>query len=150
MNCRALANRCALAAALLVAVSIPHAVAQKGNTKSDHGPIKWSTNYKAAMEQAKKSGKPAFIDFWAPWCGPCRQMLATTYKDKTVVARSAKFVPILIDVDKNREIARKYNVSAIPKVVFLDSKGEILTEEVGYLSATEFVKLMDSALAKAK
>lgn len=113
-----------------------------------HGPIAWTESLPNAQKQATKDKKVVMVDFWAEWCGPCKQMLATTYKDKAVVTQSKKFVPVLVDVDKQPSLAKKYNVEAIPTVLFLDGKGKVLTRSVGYVDKTAFLKLMNEATKK--
>src|SRR5205085_1442911 len=93
-----------------------------------HGPIAWKESLDEAKKIAAKEKKVIFVDFWAEWCGPCKKMLATTYKDKDVVARSKKFVPVLLNYDKQKALADKYNISAIPAVIFMDAKGKVLAQ----------------------
>src|SRR5579863_1524252 len=91
-----------------------------------HGPIPWTESLDGAKKVAAKDKKVMMVDFWAEWCSPCKQMLATTYKDKTVVERAKQFVPVLVNVDKQADVAKKYDVSAIPTVIFMDGKGKVL------------------------
>lgn len=130
-------------------VSVNRAYGEESAAKK-HGPIAWSEKLDDAKKQATKEKKVIFVDFYADWCGPCQQMLKTTYKDKAVVTRSKEFVPVLINVDKQPALAEMYGVSAIPTVVFLDAKGKVLTQSTGYLESKDFLKLMDAARKKAK
>lgn len=139
-----------LAAALVIAGGIAvYALADESAAKK-HGPIAWVESLKDAQKTAAKDKKVIFVDFYADWCGPCKQMLATTYKDSKVVERSKKFVPVLIDVDKQQSLAQKYQVDSIPTVVFLNAKGKVLAKNVGYADTDAFLKLMDDAQKKAK
>lgn len=63
------------------------------------------------------------IDFYAPWCGPCRALAPTLSQLENVNV-------IKVDVDTNQEIAKKFNVSSIPKLVLMKD-GEIVEEMVG-------------------
>lgn len=125
--------------------AIVQSVAQEKSAESrKQGSIAWRDSLDKAREIAAKEKKPIFMDFSAEWCGPCQEMLRTTYKDKAVVARSSKFVPVLIDVDKQSKLAERYGVQAIPTVVFLNAKGDILRRESGYHTAQEFLKILES------
>jgi len=70
-----------------------------------------------------KGDKPAFIDFWAPWCGPCKMVgpvvedLAEEYKDKVDVYK--------INTDEETELAAAFNIQSIPTLIFIPMNGEI-------------------------
>ncbi len=112
------------------------------------GPIAWMDSLEAAKRTAAREQKLLFVDFSAAWCGPCQQMLRTTYRDERVTARMKSFVPVLIDVDKQPALAQKYDVSAIPAAVFLDAEGNVVQRAVGYHDAASFLKVADAALKK--
>ena len=75
----------------------------------------------AALDAAKKSRKPAVIDFSATWCGPCHMIapvygaLATEYKDRVVFLK--------VDVDKAQDAAAQWKVASMPTFVFISSTG---------------------------
>jgi len=88
-----------------------------------------------------RSEQPVLVDFWAEWCGPCR-MLAPTI-DKIADAYAGKVKVGKLDTDANREIAMKYQISAIPTILLFKG-GQVAEKFVGFKSEKEFKEAIDS------
>ena len=104
--------------------------------------IEWREDYAKAVKLAEEKGKPLLIFFTADWSAPSQQMLEKVWTYEAVTANAQKFVAVQVDVDKNPEIAKKYNVKKYPTVIFSDPSGEILIHRVGIMPAKEIVTLM--------
>jgi thioredoxin 1 len=72
---------------------------------------------------------PKLWDFWATWCPPCKEMKPTI--EALEKEYEGKIEIKSIDVDQNKDLAQKFNVQAIPTLVFLDAKGNELSRIVG-------------------
>jgi thiol:disulfide interchange protein len=108
--------------------------------------ISWEPSMDAALEKAKKSQKPIMIDFFATWCGPCKMLDEKIYPDAAVVEEAQNFVCVKVDVDKHTDIARKYNVSGLPSLVFLNASGTEIHRQAGIDgTVSSFVSLMQNA-----
>lgn len=113
-----------------------------GDTAAAGGDLNWVTDYDKALAEAKASGKPVMIDFFATWCGPCKMLDKHTYTDAKVVEQSRSLVAVRIDVDQNQKLAQKYRVESIPTIVFLNSQGKEVRREVGFIAAPKMLEQM--------
>ncbi len=80
---------------------------------------------------------PVVVDFWAPWCGPCRLVGPEIDKLAARLGSSVKFVKV--NVDENRELAMRYGVMSIPTIVKFDA-GEVAGQVVGARGADALAK----------
>jgi len=100
------------------------------------------STFEEAQKMALATNKLIIVDFWATWCGPCKKMDADTWSDDRVVAALDDFIFVKIDIDRNKELAQKYGINAIPNVFFLDANGVAVHSSLGYSSANEMLKSM--------
>ena len=88
-----------------------------------------------AKEASADSDKLIFIDCYTDWCGPCKRMAATSFKDEKVgEVFNDKFINLKIEMEKNpigNELARRYQVRAYPTLLVIDSKGNLVKKMIG-------------------
>ncbi|MFH1155053.1 MAG: thioredoxin [Pseudomonadota bacterium] len=81
-----------------------------------------------------KSDKPVLVDFWAPWCGPCRAIAPTIEELEGVYGDRMKFVKV--NVDENPISPSKFGIKAIPTLIFFKN-GETADQITGMVAKTK-------------
>ena len=97
--------------------------------------------FQQALARAKSEKKPLMIDFHANWCGPCKMLDSETFSNNKVQSfLTEKTIAIRVNIDNNPALAAQYNVTTIPRILFLDAEAKELGTMRGFMPAQEFLR----------
>ncbi len=107
--------------------------------------------WKEALEMAKEQEKVLFVDGYATWCGPCKRMAATTFKDAEVGEfHNKNFINVKMDMEskEGRKFGSKYPVQAFPTLFYIDKNGKVLQKVKGAQPKKNILDLGKRVLSK--
>lgn len=94
-------------------------------------------------KEVLQSDLPVIVDFWAPWCGPCRQIAPIL--EELASANAGKVRVVKVNVDNNRGVAMKYQIQGIPTLLGVKG-GEVVSRSVGFSGKPGLQKLFDAVI----
>jgi thioredoxin 1 len=93
--------------------------------------------------QVLTSDLPVLVDFWAPWCGPCKMIAPALDQLAAEYAGKAKIVKV--DVDQNQQTAMKFHVRSIP-MLLLFKGGQVQATQIGAVGKAQLAQMIDKAV----
>jgi thioredoxin:protein disulfide reductase len=121
---------------------------------SSIGSIQWIPYSDGMLRQAAREAKPVFIDFYADWCAPCKELDADTFAAPEVIDRSKKFIMLKADLTSADDLQvealrQQFQARGVPTLVFLKPGGEEIASlrGTGFESKEIFLDKMNQALA---
>jgi thioredoxin-related protein len=116
-------------------------LAAPGSVTSNSGDtIDWLSYEKA---QQLRQDRKYLVYFNASWCGFCRKMESTTFKDPEIVTFiNRNFTPVLVNIDQEKQIAAQYGVRGVPDLRFISSKGEPIARWPGFIKSEQLLPLL--------
>ncbi|MBD3674558.1 MAG: thioredoxin family protein [Planctomycetaceae bacterium] len=109
--------------------------------------IEWETDLLKARTKALKVDKPILIVFGAEWCTFCKKMEQTTLAEKEMVkAINERFVPVHLDFDKSKAIAKALEVKGIPSSIVISTDADVLARKDGFAKSEEYLKILAKGL----
>jgi thioredoxin 1 len=92
------------------------------------------------------AGMAVVVDFWAPWCGPCRLLGPIVDRIADQFAGKAKVGKV--NIDENQELAVKYGINTIPRVLIFKGSDQPVNTIVGLTNEADLAKAVNSAIGK--
>lgn len=139
----------------LIAFLVVVMVFSVGAGDKDKKEIQW-LDFEAAVAAAKKHNRVLVVDFYTDWCGWCKVMDKKTYGDPKIIdyahknlimskvnAESSQMTSFKKTKVSYRQLAQGFQIRGYPATIFIDENGEFMTAVSGYLSANDFMPILE-------
>ncbi|MCX7624924.1 MAG: thioredoxin family protein [Candidatus Sumerlaeaceae bacterium] len=120
-----------------VVVSLVIIAAQQGEALPG-----WSSNFKAALAQAQREGRPMVVDFGSATCPACRMLESRTLTNPQVQGQLNDFVRVYVDGNEQVSLRQSFGVQYYPTLVFLSPEGKVLKRQVGFVGPDEMTSVL--------
>ena len=111
--------------------------------------INWYS-YEDGMAEARKSGKSIVFYFHADWCTYCVRMQKETFSHASVIEfMNSKVIPVKVDADRERQVARSFRVRGLPATVLLTRKGEQIGPMPGFIPPKSYLAMLNKILEQS-
>ena len=110
-------------------------------------------NYQEALDLAKKENKVVFLDIYATWCGPCKQLKKYTFAEKSAGDFfNTNFVNMALDGEQEEgaALAQKFEIRAYPTLMFITPEGELITKSPGFQTVPDLIGMGQEILDSRK
>lgn len=102
--------------------------------------INWHTDLNSALQDAKNTNKSIFIDFYGEGCSYCKELSENTLSDSSVEKKlNQDYVAVKINTGQNPDLSSQYKIYELPTLVILNSNGQEIKRQEGYLSADQLL-----------
>jgi thiol:disulfide interchange protein len=115
--------------------------------------IHWS-DFGTGLQEARSHQQPMLVNFSTSWCGYCKKMDRTTWRDPAVLALLERMVPVHVDIEsttrengfQGTELGSRFQVSSTPTLMLLDGNGQVISRTAGYMTGREVLDWVEGAL----
>ncbi|MBW2171781.1 MAG: thioredoxin fold domain-containing protein [Deltaproteobacteria bacterium] len=138
-------------AALGIVLIVSGAMLVQAAIQPESPGIGWVNHEDRSIEDLQKENKPLLIHFYADWCAACRELEHKTFNDKRVVEKTKEFNMLKVNCTtpekESAALLKRFNVSGLPTMVFMNPKGERLQSlrTLGFIGPVELTKRMEAA-----
>lgn len=125
--------------------------AQQAKSKAASEIIFIENSWSEALKQAAAQNKYIFVDAYASWCGPCKLLKATTFKNNKVAEfYNSNFINVALDMEKGQgpELAAQWGIQAYPTLIVFTPKGKPVYGTMGFIKSNDLIKFGVQALNK--